>query len=171
MILVFVLVASPASADDGYLFFGAGVAGNSSGDMIQVEQQALPQLTFEWAYPLSGSVSAGFEISGAFYGHSTDRWGDERGFGAALGSLVVWEVNDRWFLTTGGGWLLSNPLSDSASGEYMEGHEGNPDAQVVREPIQVLYVRGTVGYRLNHDWAVQVGVRNLSPYASVGYSW
>jgi len=154
----------------GYGFYGFGLSGNLSGHVIEVGQQALPQATLEYGYPFTHRLSAGFEISALFYRNRTQRWGGEFNFGAALGTQVSLTVSKRWFLTAGGGWVLSNPLSDSANGEYAEGYEGNPDAQIVREPIQRVYARFTVGRRFGEHWAAQAGTRNLSPYVAIGFA-
>jgi len=168
--LTVMALAVPAHAGLGYCFYGLGAVGNPSNGLVEVQQQFLPQATMEWGYPVAGPVSAGFEVSGVFFQSRTQRWGSEYDFGAALGAVVTVDMGKRWFVTTGGGWLLSNPLSDEASGEYLEGNEGNPGARMTRKPIHPAYVRGTIGFRLNRNWAIQAGVRNTSPYLSIGFS-
>lgn len=174
LVVAVLSAAVPVHSQDahnrGYAFYGIGTSSNFSGGMVDVRQPILPQVTLEWGYPIGNRLAAGFEISTLFYRNRTQKWGGEFGFGASLGGVVALNISKRWFVTTGGGWALSNPLSDNASGEYGEGYEGNPAARIVREPIQRRYVRFTIGRRFGEHWGVQAGTRNLSPYVAIGFA-
>lgn len=170
LVVLFMVMASSAYAAEGQGFYSVGAVVDRSGGLIDVSVPVLPHLAIEAALPISeGPFSAGYELAGLFYWNRTERWGKEFGFGFLAGGVFSLNLTDRLALSTGGGLILSNPLSDQAAGGFLEGNEGNPAAQLVRDPVKRPYIRGAVRYRVNDSMAIQFGTRNTSPFVSIGW--
>lgn len=170
LVVVFFVLASSAHAAEGQGYFSLGGTVNRSDGLIEVSVPFMPHVALEGAFPISGGpFSAGYELSALFYRNHTTRWGSETGFGFLAGPVASLNVNERWTLSVSGGIILSNPYSDGASGDYLPGNEGVPAAQFVRDPLQRWYGGGAVRYQPGRSLAFKFGVRNTSPYVSVGW--